>query len=196
MKKKLVLLGALGVFAYLALSCQVQSPNLTGPTQLPPVVPSGDVPPVAADPVQPGAPLGDMVLEYLEEGATAPHSLTVSRIVNLSVGETKSASITVTAGVPAQFDLVLGQKDASAALLTATPIFYKRNPELKLSDETGLLDGNAVVVPNTFNFESAGSYTFDVPLLGVAPGRGLIQVIWTMGDGTKLGLATFEYRVQ
>lgn len=184
---------ALALFALVACNNEgIVAPGVSGGVAAPPGIGTAD--PTAPDAPRP-TPAGDMVLEFTEDGAEAPHSLTVSRIVNLAVGQTKSAQITITAGVPAQFDLILGQKDASTALLTATPIFYKRNPELKLSDGTGLLAGNAVVVPNTFNFESAGSYTFDVPLLGIAPGRGLIQVLWMTGSGEKLGLATFEYRV-
>jgi hypothetical protein len=189
---------ALALFALVACTDQgIVSPNVAGGNPI-------DQPPVGApvDPTAPDAPLplplADQVIEFTEDGAEAPHSLTVSRIVNLAVGQTKSAQITIAAGVPAKFDLILGQKDSTAAVLEATPIWYRRQAtdrSITLADETGLLADNDVVVPNTFNFESAGSYTFDVPLRGVAEGRGVIQVIWTMGDGQKLGLLTFEYRV-
>jgi hypothetical protein len=139
-----------------------------------------------------------MVLEFTEDEANAPHTLTVTRLVSLVPGQTKSAKITITAASPAKFDLILGQKDSTAAVLEATPVWYTRNPEtrsLTLADETGLLADNDVVVPNTFDFQSPGYYTLDVPLRGVQRGRGLIQVLWMSGSGEKLGLATFEYRV-
>jgi hypothetical protein len=189
----------LALFALVACTDQgLVAPDVSGgiPVDQPPVgVP---VDPTTPDLPTTPTPVGDMVLEFTEEGADSPHTLTVTRLVNLVPGQTKSAQITIAAAFPAQFDLLIGQKDSTAAVLEATPVFYTRNPEttsLTLADDTGLFADNDVVVPNTFDFQSPGYFTLDVPLRGVQKGRGLIQVLWTSGSGERLGLATFEYRV-
>lgn len=147
--------------------------------------------PLAPEPI---LPLDDIVLEFSEGDSVGPHTLSVPVAVFLQPGEERSARLVLTAGAgPRSFDIVVGQKDSTAAVFDGLPIVYTRG--LVLADETGLLANNVVVVPYTFEFGSPGSYAFDLPFRGKAAGRSLVHVIWTFGDGTKLGLATIDVQV-